>query len=164
MGIIVAGEFTFYECNVAFHFQRDNAYSPWNVIGIYLTSPKFQGSRYVRGRKDFECRFTSEVDLIDSPYIAGEIEFLELWRKKIYSPHDVIGPIVNYCTTYGRTSAEFRDVMIHLFTKYVGACSPVVYQTLALMLRMKNHYFPAIFIDGARKDKITKALQEAGLL
>tara|TARA_R110002126_G_scaffold10482_13_gene47686 strand:- start:1715 stop:2206 length:492 start_codon:yes stop_codon:yes gene_type:complete len=163
MGIITAGEYTFYECNVAFHFRRDNVYSPWYVIGVYLTNPWFQDAKYPKEHRDILKAFRAEIASVTSPYIAGEIEFLDLWRAKHCSPHDVIGPVVNYRTTYGREHREFGDVLIHLFVKYVGSCSPVIFNMLTLMHKLPS-YYPSLFIDGGKRVKIRKALEGAGLL
>ena len=164
MGIVTAGEYTFYECNVAFHFRRDNVYSPWTVVGVYLTNPWFQDAKYNKVDRDIVKAFREEVASVNSPYIAGELDFFELWRKRYCSPHDVIGPVVNYRTTYGREAREFGDVLIHLFVKYVGSCSPLICNMLTVMHKLRDAYYPSLFIDGVKRGKIRKALEGAGLL
>jgi len=161
MGIIRAGDYTFYECNVAFHFKRDNVYSPWHAIGVYYTSPKFQGARYLFEYIDIENAFHYELSTVESEYIRGGPEFLDIWRRRYYTPTDVISPVINYCTTY---RGEFRMLLIHLFTKYVGSCSPSSFAMLTVMLKMRKQYFPALFKDGKGLKEVTAALNEAGLV
>ena len=155
------GEYTFYECNVAFHFRRDNVYSPWVAIGVYYTAPKFQGARYLNQYLDIEDAFYRELNTVDSEYIRGGPEFLESWAKRYHGATDVISPVINYCTTY---RGEFRDLLIHLFTKYVGSCSPSSFAMLTIMIKMRKRYFPALFKDGKDRDNFTKVINEAGIL
>jgi len=161
MGVIRVGEYEFYECNVAFHFIRDNPYSPWQCIGVYFTHPKYQNCRYVYHYSHITKEFQDEVKSVDSEYIRGGPEFLEIWRRRYYSPLEVISPVINYCTTY---RGEFRDLLTHLFTKYVAACSPTSFAMLTLMIKKREMFFPAIFKDGKQKEPITRALVEAGLV
>ena len=159
MGVIRVGDYTFYECNVAFHFKRDNVYSPWYAIGVYYTAPKFQGARYVHDYREIRDAFYRELDTVDSEYIRGGTEFLDAWRRRYYAPTDIISPIINYCTSY---RGEFGDLLIHLFTKYVGCCSPSSFAMLTIMLKMREKYFPALFKDGKGREAVTAALKEAG--
>jgi len=161
MGVINAGDYTFYECNVAFHFRRETVYAPWYAIGVYYTAPKFQGVKYLYQHSNIEDDFKDELDEIDSEYIRGGPEFLESWRSRYYTATDIISPVINYCTTY---RGNFRDLLSHLFTRYVGTCSPSSFLMLMIMLRMRKMYFPSLFKDGKDKKPITAALVEAGLI
>jgi len=161
MGIVQVGDYTFYECNVAFHFERDNPYSPWMAIGIHLTHDKYCGVKYLPKFKSREVEFKSELSKIDSPYIRGGPEFLHAWCKSHTVATSVVGPVINYCTIY---KGEYRFILLHLFAKYVGNLSPKAFYMLTIMLKSRKKYFASIFSDTGKSAKIVSALKEEGLL
>jgi len=141
------GGCTFYHYNVAFHFERDNSYSPWLSVGVYITCPRNQHCRYLIGYEYIQKQFRKELDLIDSEYIKGGPEFLNWWRDKYQDLHSVISPIINF---YSRIR-EFDRFVLKLFTRYVGNISSHTYVNLAVMLKMKESYYPALFQSNERK-------------
>ena len=161
MSIIDVGGHKFYRSNVAFHFTRDNVYSPWQVIGVYMTNPSYQRCRYSYRFKHIEDEFKEELAQVDSEYIRGGPEFFESWRRRYQQPINVIGPIINYHSIY---TGEFAPAHKDLFVKYVGACSPLAFVKLTIMHKLRDGYFSTMFVfnRSARKAKI--ALKEAGLI
>ena len=154
------GEYTFHECNVAFHLCRENVYSPWVIIGIYLTHHGYQNARYNRFNQDIVKAFKAELKMCDSKYIRGGPEFLESWRLRYQDPLDVITPVINYCTSY---SGNLCDVLSQLFTTYVGCCSSLPFAKLMLMIKLRKQFFPNIFRNGKNHSDFVETLERAGI-
>jgi len=159
--MIEVGGYRFKDCNVAFHFQRENVYWPWWCIGVYVTAPGFYQCKYIDEWQYLEDDFNKNISEVDSEYIKAGPEYLNHWRSFYQHPLSVISPVINYYTT---EITEYREVLGGLFTRYAGNLSPVIFRMLTVMLKMKDAYFATIFKDDSKREHVIKALKEASLL
>ena len=155
-----AGEFTFYEYNVSFHFNRENVFCPWNVIGIYVTYGKVALVKYMYDFKYFEDSFEKEIELAGN--LRGTRDFLDKWRKDHVDLNSVISPVIRYCSQSNRPN----QILTALVSSYLGVDLPYRIAKIGVMLKSHKGFFPVVFNDNdpRQRDEARAELQKVGLL
>lgn len=161
MSVIRAGEFVFFECNVAFHLERETPYTAWRSVGVYFTSIKTQSCKYTGGYEEIEDEFFDLLSSVDSETVRSSYEFLDIWRKKHNGALSVITPVIKYHTTYNYAHTDLVNI---LYRGYVGNYIPTTYLKMAIMLRMRERFFSCIFRNESKANKELRSVIEAGLL
>ena len=150
---------TVYEMNVAYHFKRDNVYSPWTVIGVLVT----QGTTAV-ARYDYHYRQFGEIferAAIDAgEMVRGTFTFLDDWRRGQQETNCVISPVINHITLM----KSVREVTTRLYTRYVGSQDPATFGALAVMIKTRKHVPTQNGFDVERSKVTVEELKEAGLI
>jgi hypothetical protein len=156
--IISAGSFKFKEANVAFHLIRDNTYSPWKTIGVFVVWHNFARSRYIHGYKHLQKEFDREVKLAGPA--AFNYDFLDQWHKRHQNSLDVVSKVIRYCTT-----SDMSRLTDKIHTRYCGSPSLKRMGMMAIMLRSQPRYFPVRFDrNGPINQRQIKALKEEGMI
>lgn len=154
--ILKVGDYTFHEAYVAFHFIRDNVYSPWVTIGVCLTYGDFADARYPRHphlRREFQ------EEAAEAGNLAGTYEFMQKWHESHQNVNDVVSKPVRYCTTFH----DVKQVLEKLRQKYTFVSNADTFGRLAIILKSRERYFPAVYqSSNSKKAHLIAKLREAG--
>ena len=154
--ILKVGDYTFHESYVAFHFVRDNPYSPWETIGCCLTYGNFSDACYPK-HKHLRQEFKEEA--AEAGPVAGTYEFMELWHQSHQTTNDVVSKPIRYCTMFW----DVKQVLEKLGTNYVLVSDTNKFAMLAVMLKSRKRYFPVVYQErNPKRPAIVAALREAG--
>lgn len=138
--MIVKVDNTLYrEHYVSFHVNRENIFSPWQVIGIYDCYYNDARCKYMFEYKYFENEFNKECDRAGD--LCGTREFLENWRKQHTELNSVMTKIINYCTI----TKSVVDLIEELDTQYLSATNPQKMAKIAIMLKSPKRFYPIVF-------------------
>jgi len=157
--IYTAGEYVFHEHYVAFHVVRENAHTPWRVIGAYVTYGQYARCKYHPDFSYMEKEFHAEVELAGD--LRGTHAFLDKWRLEHQGLHDVITPVIKYCSE----SRNSYNILCRMGVKYVNGREANTFAMMAIMLKSRERYFPVVFQERNKdRPKVVRALREAGLV
>lgn len=153
------GQHAFHEAYVTFHFARDNAYSPWESIGVALVYQDFADAKYLPEYAHLRREFKDEV--AEANGLAGTYEFMDLWHRRHQETNDVVSKVIRYCTTWH----DMWGVLQKLKIDYVGTFDAKQFAKMAIMLKSRERYFPVVFQRHSQDgNEVLLALREAGLI
>jgi len=156
--IVSCGKHQYKEVNLAFHLIRENAYSPWQSIGVFVVWHNFAKSRYVWKHRHLNEEFYREVE--EAGPAAFNYDFLDRWHKRHQNSLDVVSKVIRYCTDH----SNLDDLTKKLGECYTGNINSHRWGMLAMMLRQPR-YFPIRFCY-AIPDRLERvqSLRQAGLI
>jgi len=157
--IVQAGEYTFYEAYLTFHFKRDNAYAPWETIGCALTYGSFADARYVPEYAHLRDEFKREAK--EAGDLASTYDFMDNWHRLHQNNNDVVSKVIKYCTNWHDMWGILRRIAVN----YVGVRDLNKFAMISVMLKSRDKYFPIVYHDTNKKRvEIVAALKKAGYI
>lgn len=157
--IVRAGKFIFHEVYVAFHVVRENSYSPWICIGVYVSYGDYTNCRYDDEHEYITKEFQREV--VRAGHLSGTYDFLDKWRKNHSEIHSTITKIVRYRTL----ANDIPDLLRRMAIRYINTIDGNDFAMMAIMLKSRDGYFPVVYqAQNQQRPEVVEALREAGLI
>tara|TARA_Y100001937_G_scaffold96105_1_gene130597 strand:- start:416 stop:892 length:477 start_codon:yes stop_codon:yes gene_type:complete len=156
--ILAAGPYRYKEVNIAFHFIRENVYSPWRSIGVFVVWRNWARASYIRPYRHLKKEFDLEVEQAGPS--AFTYEFLDRWHKRHQNSVDVVSKVIRYCTTN-----DMDNVFKKVARRYCGSLTPSKLGMMTIMLRSEPRYFPIQYsIGSSDRPRQVAELRKAGLI
>ena len=156
--IIQIGDYKFKEVNIAFHLARDNAFSPWRTIGVFVIWHNWAKARYIHGYKHLAAEFNREVKLAGAA--AFNYDFLDQWHKRHQNSLDVVSKVIRYCPT-----SDMINLTDKVHRRYCGSTNVRRIGMMAIMLRSRPRYFAVQYDkNGPANQPQIEALRKEGLI
>lgn len=155
--IVPAGPYKFKEVSAAFHLIRDNVYSPWKVIGVFMVWHNWAKSRYTEPYRYLEKEFDYEVE--QAGPAAFTYEFLDRWHKRHQNSLDVVSKVIRYCSTN-----DMENMLKKFARRYCGNMDEGKLGVMTIMLRSDTRFFPVQLNDSNEAKRQVAELRKAGLI
>lgn len=160
MIIKVGGKYCYRQFNVCFHVVRENAYTPWKVIGILASYHNDARGKYIHEFKHCLKEFNKECDAAGD--LCGTYEFMENWRKQHVELNSVITPTIKYCMNIDNKTCTPQGMIDNLKHRYLGTDRPIRLAQIAIMLRSKPRFYSSVFDIGGDRDAEVEYLRSVG--
>lgn len=155
--ILKVGPYIFHQHYVAFHLVRDNAYTPWRAVGVYVSYNGRARCKYVPEMRYNQRIYEQEVEMAGD--LCSTYEFLDNWRKIVNQPNSAITKVVNYYSLWHNPGHILHDMCQHL----LGSIAPNKMAFIAIMVKSREKYFPVVFQHGKKRQSVVEELKKAGL-
>lgn len=152
------GRYIFHEHHVAFHVDRENSFSPWRVIGVYVSYNGWADCMYLEEFSYIRENFKNEVKKAGN--LCSTTEFLENWRKYHCETNSVISKVINYCSESNNSGL----ILQKLASQYNGVSYPDQLAKIAIMLKNRERYFPVVFHYNDHREEVLDVLKKAGAI
>lgn len=155
--ILKAGPYIFHEHYMAFHLVRDNAYTPWRIVGVYVSYNGEARCKYIPEMRHVQEIYEEEAE--HAGELCGTYEFLNRWRDNVEESNSAITKVIKYYSLWHNPGHILHDMCQHL----LGSMHPDRLAFIAIMVRSREKYFPVVFQYNKKRDKVVAELKKTGL-